>query len=216
MGKLKFIAFQGALDAWRNQTFSRIMVIYGFLCTLIFGVGGRLYLNVLYSLAVEEQVPDAGGLVNTRPDLLFILRILEKGLLFLFLIFIGLSFAYFITLLVKEFIQQKEELKIKAYIGTSILENSGIFWFSYSLPYLIGELVGFFLSQMIYLVVITLANNQLKGYLLLPRYPFIWIDIPLFLILGLFVCSTFGMILRKIGGIEDEKLPETDLFVDER
>ncbi|KAF1295693.1 hypothetical protein BAU15_03910 [Enterococcus sp. JM4C] len=205
MEKLKFIAAHGFLDVWRNRSFTRMILIYSSLCSLILSLGGRVYLNLLHGRVVEETVPDAGGLVNTRQDLVFILSILEKMVFLLLFVLLGLSFAYLLSLLAKEFIQQKEEFKIKAYIGTTRSENTGMFWLSYAAPYLIGEIIGLLVSQLIYFGVIGSANDTLKGYLLLPRYPILWVDLPTIITLSLLVCLTFLPIQRKMGGIENEE-----------
>lgn len=209
--RVKFIGENGFLDAWRNRTFTWMIAGYSALCTLFFGLLGRGYLHFLHARIVEELASDSSELVSKKGELTLLLHFLEKASLFVSLVFFLLSFAYLLTLLSKEFIQQKKEFQIKSYIGTSYFENAGIFWVSYAFPYFIGELVGSFVAQLSYLAIILIANDSLKTYLLLPRYSLIWIDIPVFFIQTVFLIGTFFLIQKKMGGIENE---ENTIFVD--
>ena len=203
--RIKFIGHNGGMDAWRNRPFTWMIFGYSVLCTLFFCLLGRVYLHLLHARIVEEISSDTSELVSKKEELIVLFHFLEKSSLVVSIVFFLLSFSYLLTLLSKEFIQQKKEFQIKSYIGTTYTENSGIFWVSYALPYFLGEVVGIFFSQGLYLASIYIASDQLKTYLLRPRYSIIWVDIPVLFFQSLFLLGTFFLIQKKMGGIENEE-----------
>lgn len=129
------------IDRYRKETYFRFFGSIGYFLCL--GLGLSLRKTLREYIKVEEVPLYDGQMMGSSLDqLISLLAGIEVGIVLFLAGLLLFGFFFFVTGLRRQLILQQEELKIKRFLGSSINQVTGEFFWEHLLPVVVGGIVG--------------------------------------------------------------------------
>ncbi|MTD41527.1 hypothetical protein GIX45_23470 [Erwinia sp. CPCC 100877] len=200
-----YVIEEGFLTITRKKGPSLFRFIFGMLYSLFFILLARGWLTFIRfenserENALKNNNP-LNALTKTNADqsLITFLGILKYAILIISLAMLVFAFFYLFSFLQKQFLLEKNDLKIKAYLGSSPLKITGELFSPIVLVLALGGICGFLCGNYLYFLLYKKAVWWIKEVLEAPTYYLLIVDMPFILLMTMLLGAHFLFLKQKI------------------